>query len=128
MLPISRYLIPLTDLSQFDMLLHAVPARGGSDAIRSIETPRVHHAHWRGGGVAGHGARLSHSLSHSLSHMTCGVHMTYGSAEQDARHLVGTAIEIAAELGVEPIIVVEAKCPLIEVHRSSTLRRGNHRS
>ena len=53
--------------------------------------------------------------------------MTYGSAEQDARHLVGTAIEIAAELGVEPIIVVEAKCPVVEVNRSSMLRCGNRR-
>jgi ABC-type nitrate/sulfonate/bicarbonate transport system permease component len=31
------------------------------------------------------------------------------------------------ELGVEPIIVVEAKCPLVEVNRSSMLRCGNRR-
>jgi energy-coupling factor transporter ATP-binding protein EcfA2 len=51
---VSRSEIPqcsnlLTDPAQFDML-YPVLARGASDAIRSIESPRVHHAAWRRGG------------------------------------------------------------------------------
>src|SRR5262245_2588009 len=54
----SRLLISsLTRCSQFDMLLCTVPARGGSDAIRSTETARLHHAaRWRGG-------RADHALA-----------------------------------------------------------------
>src|SRR5262249_41064362 len=43
--PGIRYL--LTDPSQFDTVVYPVPARGGSDAIRSIRTARVQHAHRR---------------------------------------------------------------------------------
>src|ERR1700686_1689592 len=38
---------PLTEPRDFDILLCAVPASGGSDAIRSTYSARVHHAYRR---------------------------------------------------------------------------------
>src|SRR5262249_61517875 len=76
---------PLTDRLQFD-ILRSGPGWRGPDAIRSIETARVHHAaRRRGRAVAARGARgaaradAAGRRADGLSGSPVGVRIVYGS-------------------------------------------------
>jgi hypothetical protein len=67
---VKSFLYPLTDPRQFD-ILQSGPAWRGSNAIRSIEAPRVHHAHRRcRDGVAAPGARAAEMIGTTRSRVS----------------------------------------------------------